>query len=106
MARWVAIETDGKVTGLELTTPGAMETGDAVIAFGNNMGLGLAVTAGIVSAIGKQVVELSDNSTIQLPILQVRTCAEQCVFSVLRVLVDSRGAELHCYCVVLFVPTD
>eukprot|EP01052_Picozoa_sp_SAG31_P049485 SAG31_NODE_10861_length_1089_cov_1.620202_2_plen_50_part_00 len=47
---------DGKPVGLELTAPGAMETGDAVIAFGNNMGLGLAVTAGIVSAIGKQKI--------------------------------------------------
>ena len=67
----VELSFNGRPVGLELTPAGAMETGDTVVAFGNNMGLGLAVTAGIVSAIGKQVVELDDDSTIELPILQV-----------------------------------
>ena len=66
----IQMQYNGATTGLEMTPPGAMNTGDDVMAFGNNMGLGLAVTSGIVSAIGKQVVELSDNSTIELPIFQ------------------------------------
>jgi S1-C subfamily serine protease len=58
----------GKSVALELAD--VLKTGDSVMAIGNNMGLGIATTSGIVSAVGKQTVELSDNSTIKLPVYQ------------------------------------